>query len=83
VAKAAALEKKAHAEIEKLTTAGKKEDAATLEKEEKTLQKLAEELKAATEAADIKRLDTEVKAAEKRLNQELKRLEGSNTSATF
>jgi hypothetical protein len=77
VAKAAELEKKANDEIKKLTAAGKKEDAAALEKEEKALQKLAEELKAATDAAEIKRLDTEVKAAEKKIEDELKRLQGN------
>ncbi len=80
VAKAAALEKKVNDEIKKLTAAGKKEDAATLEKEEKALQKLAEELKAATDAAEIKRLDTEVKASEKKINDELKRLEGKDST---
>jgi capsule polysaccharide export protein KpsE/RkpR len=80
VAKAAALEKKANDEIKKLIAAGKKEDAATLEKEEKALQKLAEELKAATDAAEIKRLDTEVKASEKKINDELKRLEGKDST---
>jgi metal-responsive CopG/Arc/MetJ family transcriptional regulator len=82
VAKAAELEKKANDEIKKLTADGKKEEAATLEKEEKALQKLANELKAATDAADIKRLDTEVKAAEKRIQDELKRLEGTKNPKT-
>lgn len=77
--KATALEKQANSAIKSLVNTGRSAVAAELEREEKVLQRLATELKAATGEQALRRLETEVKSAENRLATELRRIEGRSS----
>jgi LPS O-antigen subunit length determinant protein (WzzB/FepE family) len=76
------LEKSAADAIKKLTADGNTAEVAVLKGEEKKLQTLATELKAATEADAIKRLEGEVKAIEEKIAAELRKAsKGTTTKA--
>jgi hypothetical protein len=81
--RATSLETRATAAIKKLTDSGKSAQATHLQTEEKRLQQLATELKDATAEAPIRRLETELRAIETRITEELRRIErgGDGTTA--
>ncbi len=69
-------------EVEKLKTAKKDHEAAHIAMEEHMIRRLADEIKnAETEGEHIKMLETRLQAAENRLKEELKKVEGSSTGA--
>jgi hypothetical protein len=75
--KSESLEKRLNDAIIVLSNDRKTDEINALKREQLRLQVLVDELKSATDAAAISRLETAIKAAEDKLDSELKNILGS------